>query len=91
MPGFRVSSLEPDTFLGFRRERGGPGVRNELLILNVAGLTEPSARHVAASLYSAALVSMPHGLAISGRGEGPVNKTLEGLARHPNVGAVLLL
>ncbi|MEM8662824.1 MAG: UxaA family hydrolase [Pseudomonadota bacterium] len=91
MPGFRVSSLEPGTFLGFRRERGGPGVRNALLVLNLAGLTEPSARAVAAGLAGSVLVSMPHGLAISGRGEKPVNNTLEALARHPNAGAVLLL
>lgn len=79
------------TFLGYRRATGRPGIRNYLLVLNLTGLTAPSARHVAAGLEGARLVSMPHGTAITGRGEAPVTATLEALARHPNVGAVLIL
>lgn len=79
------------TFLGYRRARGRPGVRNHLLVLNLTGLTAPAARHIAAALEGALLVSMPHGTAITGRGEGPAERTLLQLARHPNAGAVLLL
>ncbi len=79
------------TFLGYRRAKGRPGIRNYLLVLNLTGLTSPSARHVAAGLEGARLVSMPHGMAITGRGEAPVTATLEAFARHPNVGAVLIL
>ena len=79
------------TFLGYRRGKGRPGARNYLLVLNLTGLTAPSARHVARDLRGARLVSMPHGTAITGRGEANVTKTIECLARHPNVGAVLVL
>lgn len=79
------------TFLGYRRGKGRPGARNYLLVLNLTGLTAPSARHVARDLQGARLVSMPHGTAITGRGEANVTKTIECLARHPNVGAVLVL
>lgn len=79
------------SFLGYRRAKGRPGIRNHLLVLNLTGLTAPSARHVAAGLAGARLVSMPHGTAITGRGEAPVTATLEAFARHPNVGAVLIL
>lgn len=78
-------------FQGFRRAQGRPGVRNFLLILNLTGLTAPSARHVTRDLAGSQLVSMDHGKAISGRGEAPVQATLESLARHPNAGAVLVL
>ena len=83
-------SLLP-SFLGYRRAGARPGARNHLLVLNLTGLTAPSARHVARDLRHARLVSMPHGTAITGRGETPVTKTIESLARHPNVGAVLVL
>lgn len=78
-------------FLGYRRAAGRPGIRNYLLILNLTGLTSPSAIRVAKDLYGSCLVSMDHGLAISGRGETPVNNTIKSLARHPNAGAVLIL
>nr|WP_306265517.1 UxaA family hydrolase [Pararhizobium sp. IMCC3301] len=78
-------------FHGFRRAQGRPGVRNFLLILNLTGLTAPSARHVARDLTGSQLVSMDHGKAINGRGETPVSKTIESISRHPNAGAVLIL
>ncbi|MCR8726010.1 UxaA family hydrolase [Frigidibacter sp. ROC022] len=79
------------TFLGYRRGQGRPGIRNALLVLNITGLTAPSARRISRDLVGSLLVSMDHGAAINGRGEAPVEATLESLARHPNVGAVLIL
>ena len=79
------------TFLGYRRAQGRPGVRNYLLVLNLSGLTTPSARRIAGDLAGSRFVTMDHGAAISGRGEGPEDATLESLALHPNVGAVLVL
>lgn len=78
-------------FHGFRRAQGRPGIRNFLLILNLTGLTTPSARCVARDLSGSQLVSMDHGKAINGRGEAPVRRTIESIARHPNAGAVLIL
>lgn len=88
-----MQTITPDTpdFLGFRRANGRPGIRNYLLILNLTGLTAPSARRIARDLQGSCLISMDHGLAISGRGETPVDNTIRGLARHPNAGAVLIL
>jgi len=79
------------TFLGYRRASGRPGIRNHLLIVNLTGLTAPSARRVQRDLAGSLLVSMDHGMTISGRGEAPVDATIESLARHPNAGAVLVL
>lgn len=79
------------TFQGFARSVGRPGVRNYLLVLNLTGLTERAAQRVAAQLANACLISMPHGVAITGAGEEPVDATLLQLARHANVGAVLAL
>lgn len=79
------------SFHGFRRAQGRPGVRNVLLILNLTGLTAPSARHVARDLAGSQLVSMDHGTAISCHSEGLVKATIESLARHPNAGALLIL
>lgn len=79
------------TFLGYRRACGRPGIRNVLLVLNLTGLTAPSARRIARDLIGSQLITMDHGVAINGRGEAPVNATIENLARHPNAGAVLIL
>ncbi|WP_323766299.1 UxaA family hydrolase [Marinovum sp.] len=79
------------TFLGYQRAKGRPGIRNVLLVLNLTGLTAPSARHIAQDLVGSQLITMDHGVAINGRGEAPVNATVENLARHPNAGAVLIL
>lgn len=78
-------------FYGYRRKDGRPGVRNRLLVLNISGLTAPSARRISRDLAGSSLVTMDHGVAIGGRGEGPVDATIESLALHPNVGAVLIL
>lgn len=81
----------PPTFLAYRRDVGRPGVRNHLLVLNVTGLTGPSARAVAGSLRGSRLVSMPHGTPMSTAHGRQVDETLLSLARHPNAGAVLIL
>lgn len=86
-----MTDRRPPVFYGYKRAQGRPGVRNVLLILNLTGLTAPSARHVARDLAGSQLVSMDHGTAINGRGEAPVKATIESLARHPNAGAVLIL
>ena len=78
-------------FYGYKRSQGRPGVRNFLLVLNITGLTAPSARRISRDLTGSQLVSMDHGGAINGRGEAPVTATIEALARHPNVGGVLIL
>lgn len=78
-------------FHGYRRDLGRPGVRNFLLVLNISGLTAPSARRISRDLSGSQLVTMDHGVAISGRCEAPVDATIESLALHPNVGAVLIL
>lgn len=89
--GNKVNHEISPHFLGYHRVSGRPGVRNHLLVLNLTGLTAPSARHIAAALPHTRLVSMPHGTAFSQRGEALVEATLAGMARHPNAGAVLVL
>lgn len=79
------------TFLGYKRQKGLPGIRNTLLILNVSGLTQPAARKIEAALSGAVLVSMPHGSGITGDNDRQVNRILFNLAANPNVGGVLVL
>lgn len=79
------------TFLGYQRQQGQPGIRNTLLILNVSGLTQPAARRIEAALSGAVLVSMPHGNGMTGNNDEQVNRILLNLAANPNVGAILVL
>lgn len=79
------------TFFGYKRQQGGPGIRNTLLILNVSGLTQPAARKIQATLSGAIMVSMPHGNGLTGNNDAQVNRILLNLATNPNVGAVLVL
>ena len=38
----------PETFRGYPRPSGRPGIRNHLLVLNATGLTDAAARRIAA-------------------------------------------
>ncbi|WP_345900078.1 UxaA family hydrolase [Martelella sp. UBA3392] len=78
-------------FQGFRRADGSVGVRNDLLILSTTGLTGPAARRIGKALPAAKVVTTPFGSGVVGDDGALRNRMLLGFARHPNVGAVLLL
>jgi len=78
-------------FMGYQRQSGRPGIRNYLLILNVTGLTEPTARRISANLPGSIMASTPYGMGMIGDDAQKTEATLSGLALNPNVGAVLIL
>ncbi len=83
--------MKMDTFQGYRRAVGRPGIRNHLLVLNVTGLTEAAARRVKASLPMAVLASSQFGIGMLGEDAGRTFNTLCGMALNPNCGAVLVI
>ncbi len=79
------------TFAGYRRADGRVGVRNHVLVLSPTGLTSAAAQRIAGLVRGTIAVT-------SGFGRGQVAAdaalhfdTLAGLARHPNVAAVLVV
>lgn len=78
-------------WLGYHRPDGSVGVRNDLLVLSITGLTGPSARRVAAALPHAKCVTMPFGSGLLGADAHVHTQSLIGFGANPNVGGVLLI
>jgi altronate dehydratase large subunit len=76
---------------GYHRPDGSVGVRNDLLVLSIAGLTGPTARRVAAALPGSKCVTMPFGGGLLGVDAQVHMRSLIGFGTNPNVGAVLLI
>jgi altronate dehydratase large subunit len=80
------------TFLGYRRSDGGVGVRNHVLVIPTVICAAVVAERIAASIAPVG-AALPH---LAGCGQiGPdlnvTHETLAAYARHPNVGAVLVV
>mgnify|MGYP001627788323 CR=1 FL=1 len=82
---------DTDTFLGYPRSHGRPGIRNHLLVLNCTGLTDATARRVAAALPGAVFAGTMYGMGMVGADAAFHTATLAGMATHPNCGAVVLI
>ena len=90
---------EPAVFQGYRREKGRPGIRNELWILPTVGCVNDVAKALAARAQKLAggsvegIYAFPHPYGCSQLGDDQDNtrKVLADLATHPNAGGVLLL
>lgn len=80
-----------NTFQGFARAKGRPGIRNHLVILSMCGLNGPGARRVAAALPDAVLISNPYGRGHVGADKAFQRHMLLAFATHPNTGAVLVM
>lgn len=76
---------------GYRRDGGRIGCRTHLLVLNATGLTDRIARRVVAAVPGAVLASYPYGMGVLGADADTARRAMQGLALHPNVGAVLVL
>jgi altronate dehydratase large subunit len=86
-----VTSDAAHRFTGYRRRDGSVGVRNHVLVLSPTGLTSAAAQRIANLVLGTVAVT-------SGFGRGQVGDdarlhfdTLAGLARNPNVAAVLVV
>ena len=95
----QVAAKEPATFMGYQRADGRVGVRNELWILPTVGCVNDIARALereAQSLVGGGVehvYAFPHPYGCSQMGDDQENtrNILADLARHPNVGGVLVL
>ncbi len=90
---------ETATFRGYAREKGRPGIRNELWILPTVGCVNDVAKALAQRAQKLAggsvegIYAFPHPYGCSQLGDDQENtrKVLANLATHPNAGGVLLL
>ena len=78
-------------FDAFRRPNGAIGLRNDLLVLSLSGLTSPLARRIGRVLPQAKVITTPHTGGVIGEDAVLRRRMLTGFAIHPNVGAVLLI
>jgi len=99
-----VDPRERRTFMGYRRADGRVGTRNYIAIISSvncsAHATREIAHHFTKDRLSAypnvdGVIALTHHGGCSGRIDGPdyvlLQRTLAGMARHPNVGAYLLV
>ena len=93
-----------DTFEGYRRADGRVGTRNFVAVISSVNCSATVAHRIADAFDADALAAFPNvdgvaafthgtgcGLAASGEGFENLQRVVAGYARHPNVGAVLLV
>ncbi len=87
------------TFLGYRRQSGRVGTRNEIWVLNTVGCVNHAAERIARmaedrygkQVDGVHAFSHPYGCSQLGDDLRNTQRVLGGLMRHPNAGGVLLL
>lgn len=78
------------TFMGYIRENGDVGIRNEIWIINTVGCVNKLASRLA-SLTGAYCFEHPFGCSQLGDDHKTTQLILRGLVNHPNAGGVLVL
>ena len=89
----------PGTFMGYKRNDGSVGIRNEIWVLPTVGCVNDVAKALVAQnqhlvggtidgLYT---FTHPFGCSQTGADHAQTRKLLAALAKHPNAGAVLVL
>ncbi|MBQ2717058.1 MAG: altronate dehydratase [Clostridia bacterium] len=78
------------TFLGYVREDGSVGIRNEVWIINTVGCVNKVAEKIAEKT-GAFFFPHPFGCSQLGDDQSVTQKILAGLIKHPNAGGVLVL
>ena len=95
----QTRKTETAVFRGYPREKGRPGIRNELWILPTVGCVNDVAKALAAraqqltggSVEGVYAFPHPYGCSQLGDDQDNTRKVLANLATHPNAGGVLLL
>lgn len=86
-----IDKLETDkTFLGYARENGEVGIRNDIWIVNTVGCVNKIAKQLA-ELTGALHFEHPFGCSQLGDDQRITQLVLKGLVNHPNAGGVLVL
>ncbi len=91
--------LSPKTFMGYEREDGRAGVRNEVWIIPTVGCVNDIAKKLARDNQDLVTGSVdglytfghPFGCSQTGADHAQTRKLLAALTRHPNAGAILVL
>ena len=92
------------TFQGYRRADGKAGTRNYLAVISTVNCSASVSKYVAERFDSAALKEFPNvdgvvafkhntgcGMQFGGLNHQYLNRVMGGIARHPNIGAYLLI
>ena len=77
-------------FMGYVRENGDVGIRNEVWIVNTVGCVNKISEKLA-SLTGARYFPHPFGCSQLGEDQGITQKILAGMVNHPNAAGVLVL
>ncbi len=84
-------SCESDrTFMGYVRDNGDVGIRNDIWIINTVGCVNKIAEKLAA-VTGAKSFSHPFGCSQLGDDQKTTQAILKGMVNHPNAGGVLVL
>ena len=78
------------TFMGYVRENGDVGIRNDIWIVNTVGCVNKTAQ-ILAKRTGAKYFSHPYGCSQLGDDQLITQKILKGMVNHPNAGGVLVL
>lgn len=78
------------TFMGYERENGDAGIRNEIWIINIVGCVNKVAKRLA-ELTGAIHFEHPFGCSQLGGDHKTTQLILRGLVNHPNAAGVLVL
>ena len=78
------------TFMGYVRENGEVGIRNEIWIINTVGCVNKVAEKIAARA-GARFFPHPFGCSQLGDDQAITQKILKGMVNHPNAAGVLVL
>ncbi len=85
-----VNPKEAKTFLGYLRENGEAGIRNEIWIINTVGCVNKTAK-ILAEKTGAFCFEHPFGCSQLGDDHAKTQLILKGLVNHPNAAGVLVL
>ncbi|MBQ3226106.1 MAG: altronate dehydratase [Clostridia bacterium] len=89
IPAYPAPEQVP-TFMGYERENGDVGIRNDIWIINTVGCVNKTAERLSA-LTGAFSFPHPFGCSQLGDDHELTQKILKGLINHPNAGGVLVL
>ena len=92
------------TFMGYRRANGGAGTRNYVAVISTVNCSASVSKYVADRFDRVALKDFPNvdgvvafkhgggcGMQFAGLQHKMLNRVLGGIARHPNIGAYVLV
>lgn len=85
-----VYSEEQKTFMGYVRENGDVGVRNEIWIINTVGCVNKTAQRLS-ELTGAMCFPHPYGCSQLGDDHKLTQKILKAMVQHPNAAGILVL